>query len=97
MKIDCLLSFSNTIYTSNSESIKLKVTTVKTNHIYCIDDAGESQDTVEAVAGPSKNTAKPKKRKMKDLERENIKMYNKLLKVILPKAEKLFGSSSNFD
>ena len=63
-----------------------------------IDEAGETVENV-AVAGPSNRREKPiaKKRKMKDLERENIKMYNKLLKVILPKAEKLFGSSSDSD
>ena len=52
-----------------------------------IDEAGETVEAV-AVAGPSNRREKSiaKKRKMKDLERENI-----------PKAEKLFGSSSDSD
>ena len=58
-----------------------------------------SSHSLACLRGNSKRKAEKmvSKKNKKKMERENVKMYNQLLKVILPKAHKLFGSSSSSD
>lgn len=75
---------------------------------FTVEEDDGLQNTLESQPGTSKGKQQKtvkrkaekmasKKSKIKKMERENVKMYNQLLKVILPKAHKLFGSSSSSD